>query len=182
VSYAELVDLATSAPGLRAIINPDAPEFLDGRQTPARVQEYCERTGTAVPSSIGEITRCVLDSLALAYRHVVEDLRDITGTRAPSVNIVGGGSRNALLSQLTADAIGVPVHCGPVEATALGNAATQLVALGELGGLDDIRRVVAATEPLTTYLPHPDGGWDAAYEHFIRLVAHDRDRRSLEVE
>lgn len=182
LSYPELVDLATAAPGLRAVINPDAPEFLDGRQTPTRIQDYCARTGTYVPQSIGEITRCVLDSLALAYRHVVEDLHDITGARAPSVNIVGGGSRNALLSQLTADAVGVPVHCGPVEATALGNAATQLVALGELGGLDDIRRVVAATEPLTTYLPQPVGGWDAAYEHFTHLVARDRERRSLEVE
>ncbi|WP_295695603.1 rhamnulokinase family protein [Lapillicoccus sp.] len=182
VSYPELVDLATAVPGLRSVINPDAPEFLDGRQTPARVQEYCERTGAPVPRTIGEITRCVLDSLALAYRHVVEDLHNITGARAPSVNIVGGGSRNALLSQLTADAVGVPVHCGPVEATALGNAATQLVALGELSGLDDIRRVVAATEPLTTYLPRADDGWDAAYGDFTRLVAHDRERRSLQVE
>lgn len=181
LGYPELVDLAVAAPGLRSIINPDAPQFLDGRQTPARIQDYCERTGTTVPRSIGEITRCVLDSLALAYRHVVEDLHDITGSRAPSVNIVGGGSRNALLSQLTADAVGVPVRCGPVEATALGNAATQLVALGELGGLDDIRHVVAATEPLTTYLPRPDGDRDAAYEHFRRLVSLDRNRDRLTV-
>ncbi|MEP6797203.1 MAG: rhamnulokinase family protein [Lapillicoccus sp.] len=186
LTYPELVELAAAAPGLRGIINPDAPEFLDGRQTPQRVQEYCERTGSPVPQSIGEITRCVLDSLALAYRHVVEDLRSITGNRVPSVNIVGGGSNNALLSQLTADAVGVPVHCGPVEATALGNAATQLVALGELDSLSDIRRVVAASEPLTTYTPrtppHAGEGWDPAYEKFTRLVARDRERQGLAVE
>ncbi len=182
LSYPELVSLAADVPGLRGIINPDAPEFLDGRRTPERIQEYCARTGSPVPQTIGEITRCVVDSLALAYRHVVEDLAAVTGHRAPSINVVGGGANNTLLSQLTADACGIPVFCGPVEATALGNAATQLVALGELGGLDDIRRVVAATEPVTSYEPRPGGGWDDAYERFTRLVARDRERQGLAVE
>ncbi|MDQ2755089.1 MAG: rhamnulokinase, partial [Actinomycetota bacterium] len=182
LSYPDLVALAADAPGLRGIINPDAPEFLDGRRTPERIKAYCARTGTPVPQTVAEITRCVVDSLALAYRHVVEDLAEVTGTRAPSINIVGGGSNNTLLSQLTADACGIPVFCGPVEATALGNAAAQLAALGELGGLDDIRRVVAATEPVTPYDPRPGDGWDAAYEHFTRLVARDRERQGLALE
>jgi rhamnulokinase len=181
LTYPELVELAAAAPGLRSVINPDAPEFLDGQDTPARIQEYCRLTGQRVPETVGEIARCVFDSLALGYRHVVADLREITGLGIPTVNITGGGSNNALLSQLTADAVGTPVVCGPVEATALGNAAAQLVALGELGGLADIRRVIGASTAATTYLPRPHEGWDAAYETFTRLVATDRTQQGLGV-
>jgi rhamnulokinase len=110
---------------------------------------------------------------------VIDDLAEVTGHAVPSVNIVGGGSNNVLLSQLTADATGLPVYCGPVEATALGNAATQLVALGELADLADIRRVIAGTTDMTTYAPAPDPlPWDDAYEHFTRLLARDRENRS----
>jgi len=182
LSYPELVRLAETVPGLQSIVNTDAPEFLDGRDAPRRIREYCARTGSVVPQSRAEIIRCVLDSLALGYRHVVEDLHEVIGHRVPSVNIVGGGASNALLSQLTADAVGVPVHCGPVEATALGNAATQLVSLGELGGLGDIRRVIAETAPVTTYPPRPREGWDTAYGLFTRLVANDRERQGLAVD
>ena len=182
LSYPELVQLGGAVPGLGSLVNADAPEFLDGRDAPVRIQEYCARTGSAVPQSMAEIVRCVVDSLALSYRHVVEDLHEVTGHRVPSVNIVGGGANNALLSQLTADAIGVPVHCGPVEATALGNAATQLVSLGELGGLSDIRQVIAETAQVTTYAPRPRERWDTAYTQFTRLVANDRERQGLAVD
>ena len=180
-TYPELVELAENSTGLRAVINPDAPEFLDGCDTPARIYKYCRRTGQQAPETVGEVVRCVLDSLALSYRHVVTDLRAITGLEIPSINIVGGGSNNTLLSQLTADAVGIPVVCGPVEATALGNAAAQLVALGELDGLGDIRRVIRESETQTTYLPRMHKGWDAAYEIFFRLVTADRSRQGLGV-
>lgn len=182
LSYPELVEVAATAPGLRSLVNPDAPEFLDGRDAPARIQEYCLRTGSVVPQSVPQIVRCLLDSLALSYRHVVEDLAAVTGWRVPSVNVVGGGANNALLAQLTADAVGVPVHCGPVEATALGNAAVQLVALGELGGLPDIRRVIAQTARVTTYPPRQEAAWETAYQQFTRLVAADRERQGLAVD
>ena len=179
-TYPELVAMAQEVEGLGSIVNPDAPEFLDGRDAPARIQAYCAATGTAVPDSPGEIVRCALDSLALSYRSVVDDLAEVTGHAIPSVNIVGGGSNNTLLSQLTADATGVPVHCGPVEATALGNAATQLVALGELADLADIRRVIAGTTDITSYAPTAHAGrWDDAYAHFTRLLARDRERPDL---
>ena len=177
-SYPELVAMAADAKGLASIVNPDAPEFLDGRDAPARIQSYCAATGSDVPQTPGEIVRCALDSLALSYRAVVDDLAHVTGHAVPSVNIVGGGSNNALLSQLTADATGLPVQCGPVEATALGNAATQLVALGELADLTDIRRVIAGTTDMTTYAPAPDGQWDDAYQHFTGLLARDHERAS----
>ena len=178
-TYPELVELARGARPLRSVINPDAPDFLDGQDTPARIQRYCAATGSPVPESLGEIVRCVLDSLALSYRAVVDDLQDATGQPIPSVNIVGGGSNNALLSQLTADATRLPVHCGPVEATALGNAATQLVALGELAGLAEIREVVATSTPMTTYDPHPEDAWDDAHHHFTGLVLRHRQRRNV---
>ncbi|AKU14713.1 rhamnulokinase [Luteipulveratus mongoliensis] len=181
LSYPDMVRLAADVPGLRSVINPDAHEFLDGKDTPARIQQSCERSGFVVPQSIPEILRCVLDSLALGYRAVVEDLIEVTGRAVPSISIVGGGANNALLSQLTADATGLPVHCGPVEATALGNAATQLVSLGELSGLADIRRVIQATTPTTTYTPRTHEGWDAAYARFTELVARERERQGLAV-
>lgn len=181
LTYPELVTLAGEATGLRSIINPDAPEFLDGQDTPTRIQDSCRLSGQPVPETVGEIARCVFDSLALSYRHVVADLRQVTGSAIPTVNIVGGGSNNALLSQLTADAVGTPVVCGPVEATALGNAAVQLVALGELGGLSDIRELISASAAPTTYLPHTHERWDAAYDSFIRLVTTDRSRQGLGV-
>ena len=179
-TYPELVAMADEASGLDSIVNPDATEFLDGRDAPSRIQAYCAATGTAVPATPGEIVRCALDSLALSYRAVVDDLAEVTGHAIPSVNIVGGGSNNTLLSQLTADATGLPVHCGPVEATALGNAATQLVALGELADLADIRRVIAGTTDITSYAPSPRSDrWHDAYAHFTRLLARDRERHDL---
>jgi rhamnulokinase len=180
-TYPELVALADEATGLDSVVNPDAPEFLDGRDAPSRIQAYCAATGTTAPETPGEIVRCALDSLALSYRAVVDDLAEVTGHTIPSVNIVGGGSNNTLLSQLTADATGLPVHCGPVEATALGNAATQLVALGELANLADIRRVIAGTTAITSYAPSPRSDrWDDAYAHFTRLLARDRERQDLD--
>ena len=101
-----------------------------------------------MPEGPAAIARCVVDSLALSYRTTAEDLAAITGTAPPAVCVTGGGARNGLLAQATADATGLPVLCGPVEATSLGNAATQLVALGELGGIADIRALVARTTDL----------------------------------
>jgi rhamnulokinase len=179
-SYPELVAMAVQSEGLRSIVNPDAPAFLDGRDAPARIQAYCASTGTTVPQTVGEIVRCALDSLALSYRAVLDDLRAVTGLAVPSINIVGGGSNNTLLSQLTADATGLPVYCGPVEATALGNAAAQLVALGELADLSDIRRVIATTTNMTSYAPNPRAdGWDDAYAHFDKLLERDRNRHDV---
>ncbi len=103
---------------------------------PARIREYCARHGQPVPPTVGAVARCVVDSLALSYRTVVDDVAAVTGRRPPSISIVGGGANHTLLSQLTADATRLPVHCGPVEATALGNGAVQLAALGELSGPD----------------------------------------------
>ena len=167
-------------PGWTASSTPTPPSSsTDGTHRPVS-RPTARPPGRRSPRHPGEIVRCTLDSLALSYRAVVDDLTEVTGQAIPSVNIVGGGSNNTLLSQLTADATGLPVHCGPVEATALGNAATQLVALGELSGLADIRRVIAGTTDMTTYAPTPrTDRWDDASAHFTRLLARDRERPDL---
>jgi len=173
LDYAELTAMAGAAPGLISVINPDAAEFLAPGDMPARIQNYCARNGIPVPQSIAAITRCVLDSLALGYRAVADDIASATGVRAPSVNIVGGGANNALLSQLTADATGLPVHCGPTEATALGNGAVQLAALGEFDGPEQIRTAVANSTEIRLYEPHPADAWADALGRY-------QDLRSVE--
>ncbi len=173
LSYTEIADLARAEPGLVSLVNPDSNDFLAPGDMPRRIQAYCARAGMPVPQTIGQIARCVIDSLALSYRNVVEVITDVTGTRPPAVNIVGGGSSHTLLSQLTADATGLPVNCGPVEATALGNAAVQLATAGELHGLEDIRRVVAASADLIEYRPRTTSAWDSAAERFATLIRTD---------
>ena len=134
-------------------------------------------------SYVGAVARCVIDSLALGYRAVAGLIAEVTGRGPTAVAITGGGSSHRLLSQLTADATGLSVRCGPVEATALGNGAVQLVALGELGGLEDIRRVVAATADPVRYEPadaETTGlDWPAAADLFARLRSRDRDESGL---
>ncbi len=173
--YPELADMAAKAPGLVSVINPDHPQFLTPGDMPTKVRQYCADRGVPVPESIPAIVRCVLDSLALSYRAVVDHLTVATGRRPPSVNIVGGGADNALLSQLTADATGLPVYCGPTEGTALGNGAVQLATLGEFAGLAEIRAAIAASTEMRYYAPHHTDQWSAAQELFRTLVARDAE-------
>ena len=179
LDYADIAALAAEEPGLVSIVNPDAEEFLAPGDLPGRVRDYCRRTSQPVPESVGAVARCVIDSLALGYRSVARDVAEVTGTPPPAVAIVGGGASHRLLSQLTADATGLPVRCGPVEATALGNAAVQLAALGELSGLDDVRRVIAASTRLDDYEPRVQHDWDEAGVLFDRLVAADQAAAGL---
>ncbi|MET3807379.1 rhamnulokinase [Nakamurella sp. UYEF19] len=174
ISYPDLAEMASKVQGLVSIVNPDDPAFLAPGDMPARVRQYCVDHGLPVPQTIPEVVRCVVDSLALSYRAVVDYLVDATGERPPSVNIVGGGADNVLLSQLTADATGLPVSCGPTEGTALGNGAVQLATLGEFDGLADIRQAVAASTMMRRYEPRTGGGWDEAQAVFRRLVAADQ--------
>jgi rhamnulokinase len=173
LGYPEIAELAGAQPGLASLVNPDATVFLAPGDMPRRIQDYCARTHQRVPDSIGAIARCVIDSLALSYRRVIEAVGAVTGIAPPAVHIVGGGSGHTLLSQLTADATGLPVYCGPGEATALGNAAVQLAALGELAGLPDIRAVVAASTAPVEYLPRDGQDWVAASALLATLVSAD---------
>jgi rhamnulokinase len=137
---------------------------------PRRIADWCRRSGQSVPEGPGAMVRCILESLAVAYRQTIELLTSTCGVSPPAVHIVGGGSRNELLCQLTADATGLPVWAGPAEASELGNLLVQAVALGELSSLDDARAVVAESFAPVVYEPRQQGGWDDAYQRFSRLV------------
>jgi rhamnulokinase len=158
-----LAGAAGQAP-LRAVVDPDDPVFLPPGDMPARIADACRRTGQPVPDTPAGIARCVLDSLALAHRRAILAVQELSGRHADTVHMVGGGARNALLCQLTADACGLPVVAGPAEAAALGNVLVQARALRR--GPDDLagmRALIRATQPLRRFEPAGDpGAWQAA--------------------
>jgi rhamnulokinase len=170
IAYEKLVALAAEAPPARSIIDVDHPSFVRPGDMPARVRDYCRATGQPVPSTVGEVTRCVLEGLALRYRAAFDAIVEVTGRPTTLVHIVGGGSRNDLLNRLTADVTGLPVRTGPVEATAMGNLLVQLTALGELGGLDDGRRLVRRGGSGRLVEPGDPGSWGEHYGRFRDLV------------
>jgi rhamnulokinase len=169
LEYDELVALAEAAEPFAALIDPDDPVFLGPGDHPERVRAWCRAHAQSVPESKGGLVRSVLESLALQYRRTFEALAGLTGAAPETIHIVGGGSRNDLLNQFTANATGCPVLAGPVEATVLGNALVQLIALGEIRDLPEGRRIVAAAGGLKRFEPHDRRAWDAAYERFSSL-------------
>jgi rhamnulokinase len=155
---------AAGAPPFAVLIDPDAPEFLAPGNMPARIEEHCRVTGQEPPRSRAATVRCVLESLALAYRRTLRSAQSIAGRDVDVLHVIGGGSQNELLCQLTADACGLPVLAGPVEASALGNVLVQARALGEpLPDLSAMRALVRSTHHLRRYDPQgKPADWDAA--------------------
>lgn len=170
-TYDELVRLARQASPLRSLVSVDDEAFLPPGDHPRHVRALCERSGQPVPESSGAVVRTVLESLALAYRHVLELLQTVAERRVDVIYVVGGGSQNDLLNQMTADATGRPVIAGPVEATVIGNALAQLIALGELANLQQARDLVAKMGDLRRYEPQDQAAWDEAYDRYRELVA-----------
>ncbi|GAA2554386.1 rhamnulokinase family protein [Streptomyces levis] len=156
---------ASRAEALRSVVDAGDPAFLAPGHMPERIAEACRASGQPVPQTPGEVTRCILDSLALAHRKAVEDAQRLAGHAVDVVHVVGGGTRNALLCQLTADACGLPVVAGPTEAAALGNVLVQARAHGLVGDLAGMRRLLGRTQPLTRYAPRGGTGrWRAAQD------------------
>ncbi len=168
-SYGEMVKLAQAAPPLVSLVDANDDSFLPAGDHPALVQAFCANSGQIVPSSKGAILRTILESLALKYRETLETLSDLSGQEVEVVHIVGGGSQNELLNQMTADATGIPVVAGPVEATVLGNALVQLITLDEIDDLAQGRQVVAESEQVKRYEPQQSEAWQAAYERLLQL-------------
>jgi rhamnulokinase len=168
---ASLLEEAARATPFGALVDPDSPEFLAPGDMPRRIHHYCIATGQSPPSGQGETVRCILDSLALAYRATVRAASDLSGQQVRVVHLVGGGARNALLCQLTADACGIPVLAGPVEAAALGNILVQARALGALsGGLAELRQVSLASSELRSYEPAADPvQWERASTRLVGI-------------
>lgn len=179
VSYARLVEMAELETELTAVVNLDAAEFAPPGDMPVRIRDYCRRTGQPVPDSLGAIARVVIDSLALSYRLVLEDLEAVTGVPITEVAVVGGGGANLLLQQSTATATGRPLTCWAREATALGNAAAQFAALGELEGPQQIWDAIAAGSDVRQFSPRAAGSWPEHAERLRLLVHAEQERRGL---
>ncbi|MFB8756781.1 rhamnulokinase [Streptomyces nigra] len=160
---------AAETPALRSVVDAGDAAFMAPGRMPERIAAACRASGQPVPTSPAEITRCILDSLALAHRRAVLDAQRLTGHPVDVVHVVGGGARNALLCRLTADACGLPVVAGPAEAAALGNVLVQARAHGLVGGLSDGRRLLRRTQPLARYEPGGDPArWAAAEARLAR--------------
>jgi rhamnulokinase len=168
-SYADLLKLAAAEPPLRSLIDPDDRSFASPDHMPQAIAAYCARTGQPVPQTPGAYTRTVLESLAMKYRYVLEQLGALAGARFQQIRVIGGGCRNALLNQFTADATGCRVMAGPAEATALGNIAMQMVGIGAVGSIDDARDLIARSFPFEVYEPADPAPWDRAYSAFRTL-------------
>jgi rhamnulokinase len=150
VELPRLLAEAEHVPAARSVIDPDRPVFLPPGDMPERLRAECRRTGQPVPSSPAEITRCILDSLAAAYRRTVRQAAELSGKTVDVVHIVGGGAQNPLLCQLTADACELPVVAGPVEAAAYGNVLVQARAADVLtGGMTELRALLSHTQTVT---------------------------------
>jgi rhamnulokinase len=162
----DLLAWAHAEPDLGSVVDVDDPSLLSPGDMPARLRALAEAAGEPVPSTEVGMVRMVLDSLALAYRRTIRTASSIAGVRLEVVHVVGGGSQNGLLCQLTADACGLPVVAGPTEAAALGNVLVQARTLGEdLPDLASMRSLLRRTQQLTRYEPSDvSGDWDAAEE------------------
>jgi rhamnulokinase len=168
--YASLVALARSEPVFTSLIDPDDRSFLHPEDMPSAIASFCRETDQPVPATESDFVQCILESLALKYRYVLEGLQRVTGMRCREIRVVGGGARNARLNQYTADATGCRILAGPVEATALGNIVMQMAGSGAVASIAEARQIVAASFPPEVYEPGQTRDWDTAYIRFQQYV------------
>lgn len=172
-SYAELTEAASRAEPFQALVDPDRPAFLNPPDLSEAARAECEATGQRWPTDVAVQARCLLESLAFKYRWIADRLEEAGVGRPSLLHVIGGGSQNELLCQMTADAVGVPVVAGPAEATAAGNLLVQALALGELGSFEEIRSVMRASFELKRYEPLDTGDWDRHWGRFAEIVGRD---------
>ncbi|MDQ6758646.1 MAG: substrate-binding domain-containing protein [Acidobacteriota bacterium] len=170
-AWDEVLKLAGEAAPLVSLVDPDAPEFLSPGNMPVAIRAFCRATRQPEPDSVGAIARCCLESLSLKCRWVVEALESLTGRSIRTIRMVGGGSRNTLLCQLTADATNRRLAAGPVEAAALGNVMVQAIATGALPDAAAGRRAIAESAQRCYYEPSPKVDWSSAYGRFKAMLA-----------
>jgi len=170
LTYDEITHLAAAARPFLAVIDPDDSSFFHPGDMPARIRKYCADTSQEVPESKGEIIRVALESIALKYRWVLERLEELESKQFSPLHIIGGGTKNRLLNQFTADATNRVVVTGPVEATALGNVLMQAIGLNHIDSLADARGLVRASFEVEEYYPSRRDGWDKAYGNLLKLI------------
>ncbi len=168
--YNDLEKHALAAKPFGFFIDPDAPEFVPPGNLPRRVREFCKRTGQGEPQSVGEIMRCIYESIAMKYRYAFGQLADCTGKHYGHIHMIGGGTKDNLLCSMAASSTGRPIMAGPIEATAIGNIAAQLITAGELSGVADARSLVRKSFLPVLYEPKDTAAWDDAYGRFVNVV------------
>lgn len=169
-SYADLEKLALAAEPFKCFIDPDAPEFVPHGNIPERVREFCRKTGQYVPKTVGEIMRCIYESLAMKYRLTFEKLRECTERDYPVIHVIGGGTKDGLLCQMTANSCDRTVKAGPIEATVMGNVAVQLMSDGSVKNIGQARKIVAESSELKTFEPKDTDKWAEAYKDFLKVT------------
>jgi rhamnulokinase len=177
-SYEQLLALAERARPFVAVIDPDDGRLLRPGNMPPQLIELAAESGQTLDADPGAIVRCVLESLALKYRWIIEGLESVTQRDISSIHVVGGGARNALLCQMTADASQRPVLAGPVEATAIGNVMLQAIALGLVDSLEQARELVRRSSEVGAYEPASAETWEPAWERFTAVQMTAAERRT----
>ncbi|QGQ26489.1 rhamnulokinase [Gimesia benthica] len=170
LDYTALTTAATEAEPFRSLVDPDDPRFLSPVDMREEIKGYCQETNQPVPETPGQFVRCALESLALKYHKVLDWLEELTGTPITVLHIVGGGTKNELLNQFTANSCQIPVITGPVEATGLGNVLVQARAAGAVSSLAEIREIVRNSTETTTYEPQDQAVWSEAMQRFNQLL------------
>ena len=169
-SYPEIVKMAGEATPFRSFIDPDDPSFANPPSMAAAIRNYCAASGQPVPQTHAELIRCIFESLALKYKDILEKFRVLAPFPIEKLHIIGGGSKNRLLDQFTANAIGIPVVAGPSEATAIGNIMLQARAAGCVGSLQQMRDMIAKVVETETFTPQDTAAWNEAYYKIKHLL------------
>lgn len=170
LSFDELERQANEAEPFASLIDPDYCEFQTPGNMPQRIKDYCARTNQKVPETKGEVIRCIAQSLGFRYRATVEGMEEVTGNKYNVINIVGGGIKDKMICQFTANATKRRVSTGPVEATSIGNVIVQAMAMGAIKDLDEGRSVVKNSFDIKIYEPQDSDAWDAAYENWKKII------------
>lgn len=169
-SYNELEMFARESEPFRSFIDPDAFELSAHGNLPDKIRAYCKNTGQPVPETVGQVVRCIYESLALKYRLALEQISECTGKRFDVLHLMGGGTKDGFLCELSAQSLSIPVIAGPIEATALGNIILQLIALGEIESIEKGREIIAETEKVKRYEEEHTSDWDEAFERFCKII------------
>ncbi len=172
-SYPELIEAALAVKAFRSLINPDAPCFANPTSMIDAIRHYCRETGQPEPTTYGEITRCIFDSLALRYRQVFGYMQNMAPFKIEKLHVIGGGSRNNLLNQFTCNAVGIPVTAGPSEGTAIGNIMLQAKAAGLVENIQEMRQLISSSIELTSFVPEHPQEWEEAYQMYLRYYRED---------
>ena len=170
-SYNELEMMARESEPFRSFVDPDAPSLSAHGNLPDKIKEYCKNTNQPVPETIGQLVRCIYESLALKYRLALEQITQCTNKKFDVLHLMGGGTKDGFLCELTAQSIGIPVVAGPIEATALGNIVLQLIALGEIESINKGREIIAKTQKVKTFEEARTPQWDEAYQRFCKIIS-----------